>query len=61
MTQGFAAESWTGPRLAQLILQAFDIRLNPRDLCSGIWARGFTPRHPSGLLGSATSRRRPRD
>jgi len=32
MTQGFATESWTGPRLAQLILQAFDIRLNPRDL-----------------------------
>ncbi|MBV8611217.1 MAG: winged helix-turn-helix domain-containing protein [Singulisphaera sp.] len=37
---------WTGPRLAQLIRQEFGIRLNARDLCSWLRARGFTPQKP---------------
>jgi transposase len=46
MEHGFATELWTGPRLAQLIRQEFDIRLNPRYLCSWMRARGFTPQKP---------------
>ena len=43
---GFDTEVWTGPRLAQLIRQEFGIRLNARDLCSWLRARGFTPQKP---------------
>jgi transposase len=43
---GFATELWTGPRLAQLIQQEFDIPLHPRSLCTWLRARGFTPQKP---------------
>jgi len=43
---GFDTELWTGPRPAQLIRQGFGIRLNARDLCPWLRARGFTPQRP---------------
>jgi transposase len=43
---GFPTELWTGPRLAQLIREEWDIRLNPRYLCRWLRARDFTPQRP---------------
>ncbi len=43
---GFATELWTGPRLAELIEQEWDIRLHPEYLPRWLRQRGFTPQKP---------------
>jgi transposase len=43
---GFPTELWTAPRLAHLIEQEFDIRLNPRYLNAWLRERGFTSQKP---------------
>lgn len=46
---GFGTELWTGSRLAQLIAQEWDVRLNPRYLIDWLRARGVTPQLPRRL------------
>lgn len=43
---GFATDLWTGPRLAHLIRQEFEIELNPKYLTVWLRHRGFTPQKP---------------
>jgi transposase len=43
---GFDTELWTAPRLARLIDEEFDLRLNPRYLSAWLRERGFTPQKP---------------
>jgi len=43
---GFATDLWTCSRLARLIREEWDIRLNPRYLSRWLHARGFTPQRP---------------
>lgn len=43
---GFDTELWTCRRLAQLIEEEWDIRLNPRYLARWLRARGLTPQKP---------------
>src|SRR4051794_32854754 len=46
MEHGFDTELWTAPRLARLIDEEFDVRLNPRYLSAWLRERGFTPQKP---------------
>ena len=46
---GFATELWSGPRLALLIEQEFDIRLHPDYLPTWLRRRGYTPQKPRRL------------
>jgi len=46
MEHGSDTELWTAPRLARLIDQEFDVRLNPRYLSTWLRERGFTPQKP---------------
>jgi transposase len=43
---GFPTELWTAARLAQLIWEEFDVRLNPDYLATWLRARGRTPQIP---------------
>jgi transposase len=43
---GFPTDLWTGPRLAHMIRQEFDIALNPKYLTVWLRSRGFTPQEP---------------
>ena len=43
---GFPTDLWTGPRLAHLIHQEFDVDLNPKYLTVWLRRRGFTPQMP---------------
>jgi transposase len=43
---GFPTALWTGPRLAQLIREHFDVTLHPQYLCAWLRARGFSPQKP---------------
>src|SRR5512138_3901270 len=43
---GFPTDLWTGPRLAHMIRQEFDVDLNPKYLTVWLRRRGFTPQKP---------------
>jgi transposase len=43
---GFPTDLWTGPRLAHMIRQEFDVDLNPKYLTVWLRNRGFTPQMP---------------
>ncbi|MGZ3397498.1 MAG: IS630 family transposase [Isosphaeraceae bacterium] len=43
---GFDTELWTGRRLAAMIEQEWDVRLNPRYLACWLSARGYSPQMP---------------
>jgi transposase len=43
---GFTTELWTGRRLAALIEQGWDVRLNSRYLAVWLRARGYSPQKP---------------
>ena len=43
---GFPTDLWTGPRLARMIHQEFDVELNPKYLTVWLRRRGFTPQKP---------------
>ena len=43
---GFPTDLWTGPRLAHLIRQEFDVDLNPKYMTVWLRRRGFTPQMP---------------
>jgi transposase len=43
---GFPTDLWTGPRLAHMIRQEFEVDLNPKYLTVWLRARGFTPQKP---------------
>jgi transposase len=43
---GFPTDLWTGPRLAHMIHQEFDVDLNPKYLTVWLRRRGFTPQKP---------------
>ena len=46
LEHGFSTALWSAPRLAQLIQEEWDIRLNPRYLVAWLHQRGFTPQKP---------------
>jgi transposase len=46
---GFTTELWTGRRLAAVIEQEWDIRLNPRYLVAWLRARGYSPQKPQRI------------
>jgi transposase len=43
---GFPTDLWTGPRLAHMIRQEFEVDLNPKYLTAWLRDRGFTPQKP---------------
>jgi transposase len=43
---GFPTDLWTGPRLAHMIRQEFEVDLNPKYLTVWLRDRGFTPQKP---------------
>ena len=43
---GFSTDLWTGPRLARMIHQEFDVDLNAKYLTVWLRRRGFTPQKP---------------
>lgn len=48
---GFPTDLWTGPRMAHLIRQEFDVALNPKYLTVWLRSRGFTPQKPRRVPG----------
>lgn len=43
---GFSTDLWTGPRVAHLIRQEFDVAINPKYITVWLRRRGFTPQKP---------------
>jgi transposase len=43
---GFPTDLWTGPRLAHMIRQEFEVDLNAKYLTAWLRDRGFTPQKP---------------
>ena len=43
---GFPTDLWSGPRLAHMIRQEFDVVLNPKYVSVWLRSRGFTPQKP---------------
>lgn len=43
---GFPTDLWTGPRVAHLIRQEFDVDLNSKSVTAWLRRRGFTPQMP---------------